>query len=83
MTLFTANALIWRETRFEIKGIAMMPVNAIYEAYLDWLDTQNGTKNHSFQISWIKNVKELNIARAPGNTCLSALASIVKAVEGL
>ena len=30
MTLFTANALIWRETRACLKGIAMKPVDAIY-----------------------------------------------------
>ncbi len=74
MTLFTANALLFRETRARLKGIAMLPVDAIYEAYLDWLDTQNNTNNHK-SISWIKNVKELNIPRAPGNTCISALSS--------
>ena len=74
MCLFTANALLWRETRGSLKGIAMPPEKAIYEAYLDWLDTQNNTNNHN-SISWIKGISELNIERAPGNTCLSALSS--------
>ena len=74
MCLFTANALLWRETRGSLRGIAPLPARAIYEAYLDWLDTQNNTSNHN-SISWIKGIPELNITRAPGNTCLSSLAS--------
>ena len=74
MTLFTANALLWRETRGSLRGIAMPLARAIYEAYLDWLDTQNNTNNHN-SISWIKEIPELNIKRAPGNTCLSSLLS--------
>lgn len=75
MTLFTANGLLWRETRKVMKGIAPLPSDAVYEAYLDWLDTQNNTNNHKNKISWIKDIKELNIPRAPGNTCISALSS--------
>ena len=75
MTLFTANGLIWRETRGAMRGIAALPSDAVYEAYLDWLDTQNNTNKHNNKVSWIKDVKELNIPRAPGNTCISALSS--------
>ena len=75
MTLFTANGLLWRETRGVMKGVAPSPSDAVYEAYLDWLDTQNNTDNHKNKISWIKDIKELNIPRAPGNTCISALSS--------
>lgn len=75
MTLFTANGLLWRETRGAMKGIAPSPSDAVYEAYLDWLDTQNNTDHHKNKISWIKDIKELNIPRAPGNTCISALLS--------
>ena len=74
MTLFTANGLLFRETRSAMRGIALLPVHAIYESYLDWLDTQNHTNNHK-SISWIKDIEELNVPRAPGNTCLSALSS--------
>lgn len=74
MTLFTANALIWRETRRSLKGTAMSPVDAIYLGYKDWLDTQTNTKGEN-SISWIKEIPELNVSRAPGNTCISALSS--------
>ena len=77
MTLFTANALLFRDTRGAMRGITLSPTDAIYEAYLDWLDTQRHTNNHK-SISWIKNIKELRVPRAPGNTCISALASGTK-----
>ena len=77
MTLFTANALLYRETRCAMRGIVLLPVDAIYESYLDWLDTQNHTNNHR-SISWIKDLKELNVPQAPGNTCISALSSGIK-----
>lgn len=77
MTLFTANGLIWRETRSALRGIAMIPPDAVYESYLDWLDTQYNENKHK-SISWIKNVKELNHQRAPGNTCIGTLSSGIK-----
>ena len=75
MTLFTANGLLSRETRLYLRGISPKPSDMIYHAYLDWLDTQTGQNNHEFKVTWIKDLKELNIKRAPGNTCLSALLS--------
>lgn len=75
MTLFTANGLIWRETRGHLRGIAPLPPNAVYEAYLDWIDTQDHDNKHSSKVSWIKDIEELNIRRAPGTTCLNALHS--------
>ena len=42
MTLFTANAIIFRENRLRDRGIALLPEDAIYYAYLDWLQTQDG-----------------------------------------
>ena len=74
MTLFTANALIWRETRGNMRGVVMPPVDAIYLGYMDWLDTQNNTRQEE-NICWIKSVPELNVRRAPGLTCLEALSS--------
>lgn len=73
MTLFTANALLWRETRAKLRGIAISPTDAIYLAYQDWLATQIDSNDK--KISWIKEIDELNVQRAPGNTCLSALLS--------
>lgn len=74
MTLFTACGLLWRETREYIRGIAMLPPEAIYLAYLDWLETQQRIKEH-VSISWIKDIPELNVLRDPGITCLGALSS--------
>lgn len=75
MTLFTANALLWRATRGNMRGIAMPPVNAIYYGYLDWLETQDNQKINEHSISWLKNVPGLNERRAPGNTCINSLSS--------
>lgn len=72
MTLFTANALLWRETRQTLRGIAMLPQGAIMLAYFDWLGTQQKVPEHD-NISWISKIPELNIIRDPGRTCLSAL----------
>ncbi|MBR3264044.1 ADP-ribosylglycohydrolase family protein [Candidatus Saccharibacteria bacterium] len=74
MTLFIANALLWRETRWHIRGIAMTPPEAIYLGLLDWLSTQQRVEE-SPKITWIRNLPELNILRAPGNTCITALES--------
>ena len=74
MTLFTANALIWRKTRGYMRGIAMSPTIAIYYGLKDWLDTQNNKKGDN-SITWIKEIPELNIPRAPGNTCITSLSS--------
>ena len=77
MSLFTAVGLIYRETRLHLKGIALVPTDAVYLAYKDWLETQNNvdTKNY---VSWIKSIPELNVPRAPGNTCLSSLMSDIQ-----
>ena len=74
MSLFTANALIWRETRGCMRGIVMRHADAIYLGYKDWLDTQKNRKGEQ-SISWIKDIKELNESRAPGNTCICSLSS--------
>lgn len=74
MTLFTANALLWHATNIKLNKTTMSPVDAIYLSYLDWLDTQGYNRNGK-NISWIKNIPELNIPRAPGGTCLNALSS--------
>lgn len=74
MTLFTACGLLWRSTRWHLRGIAMLPPDAIYLAYLDWLGTQQRVDEH-MNVAWIKNVPELNILRDPGMTCINALSS--------
>lgn len=40
MSLFTANGLLWGETRFSMRGIAPDVSDCIYLAYMDWYKTQ-------------------------------------------
>ena len=75
MTLFTACGLLWRNTRQYLRGIAVLPPEAMYLAYLDWLDTQQKSNSDHIPISWIKNIPKLNIMRDPGMTCIGALSS--------
>lgn len=77
MTLFTANGLIWRDTRLCMKGIAPPPIAAIYMAYKNWHNTQlkKEYRDNSYNICWISHLKELNVQREPGLTCMTALSS--------
>ncbi len=75
MTLFTANGLLWGQTRFQLRGIAPDPTDCIYFAYQDWYKTQNKNKNIETKMSWIAELPDLNVERAPGMTCLNALSS--------
>ena len=75
MTLFTANAIIFRENRLRDRGIALLPEDAIYYAYLDWLQTQDGIQREHPSVTWLKDIPELNVCRAPGVTCMGALSS--------
>lgn len=45
----------------------------VYSAYKEWLATQS-LKDGQYK-SWIMDVPELHVRRAPGNTCVSALQS--------
>ena len=72
MTLFTANALLFRETRGVLRGIAGKPRSYIARAYQDWLCTQEGKKPED-GISWLQDVPELYSRRAPGMTCQDGL----------
>lgn len=76
MTLFTANGLLWTYTRGALRGISLLPPDALHLAYLGWLSTQERVElDKAHQICWIHDLPELNQLRAPGNTCLSALRS--------
>lgn len=74
MTLFTANAIIHQATRVYTYGIGPSTSDAIYLGYLDWYDTQCNYSSNERTYCWIKEIPELNVQRAPGNTCLSALS---------
>ena len=82
MTLFTANGILFGNTRAALRGIGGQPSMYMLHAYKDWLRTQNMTfrkaqedKKRTQCICWLSDVPELYARRAPGNTCLSALAA--------
>lgn len=77
MTLFTANGLLWGETRYKLRGISPKVSDCIYLAYKDWYKTQSKYPNE-INISWIAFLPELNVQRAPGNTCLHSLGGSTK-----
>lgn len=71
MTLFSANAILYHQTKNDGSRL----VDSVYLAYKDWYTTQVPTSDIGANITWIKNIEELNHPRAPGNTCMSALNS--------
>lgn len=82
MTLFTANGLLFGITRGYTRGIMGNPVNYISQAYVEWLETQDGhIRPDTFHSCWIRDIKELNANRAPGTTCLKAVAKLRKQEE--
>lgn len=83
MTLFTAEGLVRAYVRQKLKGVCA-PEAVIHHAYLRWLLTQ-GVKPRAQVASmaewpdgWLVGEKRLWARRAPGNTCVSALAATVK-----
>ncbi len=79
MTLFTAEGLLRAENRYTLRGTCQMP-SVVWKAYLRWLDTQGVDSDarlpsHEGSASgWLIQVPGLHAQRAPGITCLSALA---------
>lgn len=77
MTLFTATGLLLGTTRGMTRGV-MGDYAECYLAYSykDWYRTQ--TEKYplpeEYHYSWLVNIPEIFSRRAPGNTCLSALA---------
>lgn len=73
MTIFTAEGLLWwvrqRDSQPELT-----PEEAIRRAYLDWYCTQTRTCLAD-PISPLRDLPELNVRRAPGITCLTAIGS--------
>ncbi|MBB5954749.1 ADP-ribosylglycohydrolase [Saccharothrix tamanrassetensis] len=67
MTLFTLEGLVLARRR------GSDPVHEVRVAYGRWLRTQGGPGVASD--GWLLDVPELHQARAPGNTCLTALRS--------
>ena len=78
MALFTANGILYGETRGNLRGIAGAPRIYVAKAYQDWLATQK-PEYRPGGISWLYDVRELHETRAPGGTCLRALREQNKA----
>lgn len=76
MTLFTANGILIGETDNHMNGIHKPIPDYVYSAYLEWLETQKwGSHSMTGSRCWLYEIPDLHVARAPGNTCLSALRS--------
>ena len=74
MTLFTLEGLIRAKVRSELKGICN-PASVIHRAYHRWHATQLDEIPKTDEMDgWLIRVPELHSRRAPGTTCLSALA---------
>lgn len=89
MTLFTADGLIWSHLRCSERGIGSYEGSGTLQSYYRWYYTQTGKINDDFWLKkqphetekYIVNYEktimeypELFARRAPGNSCLSALA---------
>ncbi len=76
MTLFTAEGVLRAHVRGALRGLVNLP-GIIGHAYQRWLATQ-GVQGRAYGIGkdgWLFSHAALFSARAPGNTCLSALAA--------
>jgi ADP-ribosylglycohydrolase len=70
MTLFTAEGLLRAYVRWAHRGIVHAP-SLVAQAYTRWYSTQLGKPEGT---GWLVHVPGLQDRRAPGHTCLTALA---------
>lgn len=78
MTLFTATGLLLGKTRAMTRGISGELWSYPGFAYKTWHRMQTGKSprdEHDYGYSWLADVKEMGENRAPGNTCMSVIAS--------
>ncbi len=72
MALFTANALLFGETRGQMRGIGAGPAGYFTEAYLDWYETQ--TEKYplrDYHSSWLVNFRDFSAdGRREERVCL-------------
>ena len=81
MTLFTANGMLMGLTRGYMRGIGGVPEYYVEYAYGDWYDTQMKSFDEVMEHSrhtWLSAIPQLYVRRAPGNTCLTAIADMKK-----
>lgn len=78
MTLFTANGILYATTRWFLNGLLGPYPDYISLAYRNWYQTQTEKfplKDSPKKCCWLLNDPRMFASRAPGNTCLSAIAS--------
>lgn len=76
MTLFTANGILFGETRGCMRGIQGPVAGYVEEAYQDWYNAQNDPNmTGKGRISWLYGLTEMHCRRAPGTTCMTALGT--------
>ncbi|MFJ9056223.1 ADP-ribosylglycohydrolase family protein [Streptomyces sp. NPDC102409] len=81
MTLFTVEGLIRARSRAASKGNGGAETETVRHAYLRWLDTQNHASpparagDDPVRTGWLRQQPWLYARRAPGNACLTGLAS--------
>ena len=78
MTLFTACGLLNALTEHKKNKSQKKISKYIYQAYLDWLETQGAkVKYHDVRkpTTWITQISELHSRRGPGHTCIRSLTS--------
>jgi ADP-ribosyl-[dinitrogen reductase] hydrolase len=77
MTLFTAEGLIRTKIESMVGGISPPPL-ALHRAYGRWYRTQTGPRprddEFAYEDGWLIREPALWNLRAPGNTCMAALA---------
>lgn len=82
MTLFTACGILNAVTKNKLTGNKTDVCSEIAASYCDWYRTQNtpfNLRGKYRHCTWLWDVPELFVPRAPGNTCLSAMhGKIVK-----
>ncbi len=73
MTLFTAEGLIRADNRSKSRGSCHTP-SVVWHAYQRWFETQGGHVKPELLDGWLFTNRWLHHRRAPGNSCMSALA---------
>ena len=85
MSLFTANGILMGLTRGFMRGIGGRPEKYVTKAYLDWYYTQTDRKHETptddWHATWLRDLPEMALRRAPGNTCMNACESLLRGVE--
>lgn len=78
MTLFTAEGLIRAKHRADTRGFSD-PISVVGTALVRWYETQGGAVQRAMtDRGWLVEEPRLHARRAPGDTCMSALAAIAR-----